>query len=204
MPRDATTTRQKLLRAGEQLFAAKGVDGALVRDIIRLAGQANDSAIHYHFGSRQGLLEAILARHIELMEAARREREVDGGADLEALVAALVEPTAARLLTPEGRDFLRIVVRLAGHAGVRSHAVPSLLQGTAVAHQLKLIEQSCLAFLPEPIALERVATLISVLTATLADRALRIEQRRRLPLDHETFVANLISMLTAAMRAPAP
>ncbi|TDC74289.1 TetR family transcriptional regulator, partial [Actinomadura sp. 7K507] len=60
MPKDASATRERLQRAGARLFAAHGIDAARTRDIVALAGQGNDSAITYHFGSRTGLLEAIL------------------------------------------------------------------------------------------------------------------------------------------------
>ncbi|HSJ19751.1 MAG TPA: helix-turn-helix domain-containing protein [Nocardioidaceae bacterium] len=65
--RDATATRESLVRAAAELFAERGADAARSRDIVKAAGQANGSAIGYHFGSRQGLLEAILDRHIDQM-----------------------------------------------------------------------------------------------------------------------------------------
>ena len=78
---DATGTRAKLLRAGERLFAEHGIHGAQMRDIVRAAGQANDSAVHYHFGSRDGLLAAICAQHIDAMEPERQRRIADQDAD---------------------------------------------------------------------------------------------------------------------------
>lgn len=54
-------TRDKLIRAAEEIFAAQGPDGAQLRDIVRLAGQSNPSAVQYHFGSRAGLLDAVMA-----------------------------------------------------------------------------------------------------------------------------------------------
>ena len=71
MARDATRTRSRLLRAGEQRFARDGVSGARMSDVVRDAGQANDSAVGYHFGSRQGLLEAIVAKHVAAMDERR-------------------------------------------------------------------------------------------------------------------------------------
>ncbi|MFC7467297.1 TetR family transcriptional regulator [Actinomadura keratinilytica] len=57
------------MRAAEEVFAAQGVDGAQLRDITRLAGQANPSAVQYHFGSRAGLLDAVMAERQERTEA---------------------------------------------------------------------------------------------------------------------------------------
>ncbi|MGZ4555958.1 MAG: TetR/AcrR family transcriptional regulator, partial [Mycobacteriaceae bacterium] len=63
-----TRTRDELLRAAEYLFARQGVGGTRTKQIVERAGQGNDSAVQYHFGSRQGLLEAILGRHLSRME----------------------------------------------------------------------------------------------------------------------------------------
>ncbi len=71
MPKDASATREALIRAGAHLFAAHGIDAARTRDIVHHAGQANDSAITYHFGSRAGLLNAVLRNGITRMEPAR-------------------------------------------------------------------------------------------------------------------------------------
>lgn len=198
MPRDARATRDRLLRAGARRFAADGIDAARTRDIVALAGQGNDSAITYHFGSRAGLLEAILRAGVDRMEPARATDLA--AADLAAVVAAIVDPTAAELRTDEGRDFLRITAQLAGRAGIRDHRLPELLHGTNLARQLDLLETACRAALPEPLALERISAVIGFLTTALADRAVRGEDGSL--LEHDAFVADLTAMLTAALQAP--
>jgi AcrR family transcriptional regulator len=209
VPRDATSTRERLIRAGEHLFARKGVDGALTREIVALAGQANDSAVHYHFGSRRGLLGAIVDRHVLRMEEQRKPaldalEAGEAGAGLGAVLAAVVEPMTAELTDESGRDFLRIVAQLAGGSGARGGEVPHPLVGTALAAQLDLLHARCRDHLGEPVARERIAIAIVMLTAALADRALRIDEHLPLLLDHESFAANLTTMLTAALAVPAP
>ncbi|WP_067489909.1 TetR family transcriptional regulator [Actinomadura hibisca] len=201
MPRDARATREALLRAGARLFAAEGVDAARTRDIVALAGQANDSAVTYHFGSRQGLLAAILRAGVDRMEPARAAAlpGLDAG-DLRGVVAAVVEPIAAELRTEEGRDFLCVVVQVAGRSGVRRGELPPLIVDTAIARQLGLLEEACRTFLPERAARERIATFIAFLTAALADRA----RSASALVDHDDYVADLVEMLTAALRAPHP
>ena len=54
---------QRLLEAGEYLFARYGVHGPTLRELNARAGQRNPSALHYHFGSRDGLVLAILQAH---------------------------------------------------------------------------------------------------------------------------------------------
>ena len=54
------TTREALLRAGEDLFSEHGFSGASVDQIARRAG-VNKAMISYHFGGKAGLYGAILA-----------------------------------------------------------------------------------------------------------------------------------------------
>src|SRR6516165_5386923 len=65
-------TRTRLLDAAEQLFAERGLDAVSVRDITELA-DANTAAIHYHFGSKQDLIAAVLARRAAAMGERREE-----------------------------------------------------------------------------------------------------------------------------------
>ncbi len=53
------TTRQQLLEAGGEIFAERGYRAATVREICYRA-DANLAAISYHFGSKEGLYEAVL------------------------------------------------------------------------------------------------------------------------------------------------
>lgn len=188
------------MRAGARLFAEQGVDAAKTRDIVWLAGQGNDSAITYHFGSRRGLLEAILQAGMDRMEPVRAAADL-AAADVPEIVAAIVAPIAAELRTDEGRHFLRVVAQVAGQAGVRTRESPAFLAGTEISRQLSVLEKALMARLPEPVALERVAALIAFLTAVLADRAARPDPPL---LPHDVFTADLTAMLTAAAQAPAP
>lgn len=203
MPRDATTTRDRLLRAGAHLFARKGVDGAPTAEIVALAGQGNDSAVQYHFGSRHGLLTAIIDRHMRHMEEQRKPvlDALRASGDLGATVAAVIGPLADELRTEDGRDFLRITAQLAGQSGVRTHDLPDPIAGTALAGQLALLEDRCRSAVGERVALERIAAMITMLTAALADRARRIDEELPVLLSHDEYVADLVTMLTAALAA---
>jgi AcrR family transcriptional regulator len=203
---DASGTRAKLIAAGERLFAVNGIHGAQMRDIVRAAGQANDSAVHYHFGSRDGLLSAICQWHIDAMEPARVRRLAaqESQPDLATVIADMVQPTADRLQTQEGRYFLRITAQLAGHAGVRSGSVPPPIVSRALRAQLEQVHRICAESMPAELAGERIAIMIGALTAALADRAVRIEEGGPFVLDESAFVANLNAMLVAALLAPVP
>lgn len=55
--------RTALLDAAERLFAEHGVAPVSDRRIAEAAGNANHSAVGYHFGGRDGLLRALIERH---------------------------------------------------------------------------------------------------------------------------------------------
>ena len=53
------TVRQQLLAAARGLFAQQGYDGVSIRQVAETAA-VNPAMIHYYFGSKQGLYEAML------------------------------------------------------------------------------------------------------------------------------------------------
>ena len=58
-----TDPRERLLLAAEELFAAKGFDGATVREICDRAGM-NGAAVNYHFRDKESLyVEAVRNAH---------------------------------------------------------------------------------------------------------------------------------------------
>ncbi|WP_336204163.1 TetR/AcrR family transcriptional regulator [Nonomuraea sp. LPB2021202275-12-8] len=58
----AAETRERLLRAAADAFAARGYDGTRVADIASAAGVSN-GALYSHFGSKADLLVAALRTH---------------------------------------------------------------------------------------------------------------------------------------------
>lgn len=72
--RDAEATRDALLDAATELFAARGFDGTRVDQIAEQAG-VNKALISYHFGGKQGLYNEILSATFS--EAHRRFKAID-------------------------------------------------------------------------------------------------------------------------------
>ena len=69
-------TRARLIEAATRAFAAHGVRNASLLDITRQAGQRNRGAVHYHFGSRTGLLVAVLDQHVDMLGVRERELQI--------------------------------------------------------------------------------------------------------------------------------
>ena len=66
-------TRERILDAAGRLFAERGFDGTSLRAITTAAG-VNLAAVHYHLGSKEALLAAIVARHAEPVNRERLAR----------------------------------------------------------------------------------------------------------------------------------
>lgn len=92
----ASSTPERLLDAAECLVALHGFDVPL-RRIIREAGQRNNAAVDYHFGSREALMDAVWDRRSDRVKD-RRARMIDqlheqgSTEDLLALMEAYVLP----------------------------------------------------------------------------------------------------------------
>ena len=96
MPPDPTATRDKLLDAAAALFAERGVANVSLAEIVRAADQRNRSALHYHFGGRDQVVEAILARDVPAL----RERRLALLATAQAAPADDVRSVAEALVRP--------------------------------------------------------------------------------------------------------
>jgi AcrR family transcriptional regulator len=102
------TTRDRLLRAAQRLFAERAYAGASVR-LITAQARANLGAITYHFGSKERLHHAVLTGLFSpLAERIEAEAEAGGAplAALERIVIAYFEyfqehPDLPRLMLQE-------------------------------------------------------------------------------------------------------
>ena len=64
--------REKLILSAISLYAQKGIDGVSLREIGVSSGAKNSGVMQYHFGSKLGLLGAIMEKivqHLSLLKA---------------------------------------------------------------------------------------------------------------------------------------
>src|ERR1041385_6512140 len=71
---DAQATQAKILATAYDLFAARGIDGASVRDIAKGAA-VSLAMVHHYFGSKQGLYEACVDAMLNELGGLRTEFE---------------------------------------------------------------------------------------------------------------------------------
>nr|WP_237549180.1 TetR/AcrR family transcriptional regulator [Streptomyces sp. SID4950] len=94
-----SATREALLDAAERLFAEHGVHTVANRQISLAAGQGNNAAVSYHFGTKTDLVRAVARRHAERIEIGRQRMMagVDDSTDLREWVACAVRPVTEHL-----------------------------------------------------------------------------------------------------------
>lgn len=210
MPPSATETRRKLIDAATRSFAESGVFSASLIDITRRAGQRNRGALHYHFGSREGVLVAVLERHADFL--AQREGELLQVAldrpdhDVRSVVEAVVRPAVELAETGwRGRCFLVILAELIEEdQSALAPEVQAVLDRTGGYEVYALLGER-MADVGEEVRIERFSLVTSFILRAVADRA-RSQERRgrggRRQLDQESFERNLINMVTAMYTAP--
>ncbi|MEO3789403.1 TetR family transcriptional regulator [Nonomuraea sp. B10E15] len=95
----ASATREQILVAAERLFAEHGVFAVSNRQVSEAAGQGNNAAVGYHFGTKADLVRAIARKHAEHTERIRGRMvaEVGDSAEVRDWVACLVRPIAEHL-----------------------------------------------------------------------------------------------------------
>lgn len=109
------STKMRLILTAEKLFSEKGLDQVTTKEILAAAGQRNESALQYHFGSREKLIRAILelrvnevdVRRVELLDAL--EAKGRDKVQLREVVRAAIEPLSERIGDAEGRRFIVIM-----------------------------------------------------------------------------------------------
>lgn len=133
--------RQRILQEAISRFAHKGSELTTIREITQ-ATQVNLASVNYYFGSKEGLLHAVLdavlgplsearSRLLDAAEARYGQQPIP----IAVLLDALLRPLVYTAKTPDGG---RIVVRLLQHLrATPEHSVTSLLsaQFDQVAHR---------------------------------------------------------------------
>lgn len=114
------TTRELILSTAERLFAENGLAGTSLRAITTSAG-VNLAAVNYHFGSKEGLVQAVFRRRLDALNTERLSRldRVEAHAaraqpELRAVLQAFIVPALELSHDQEhgGVIFMRLIARV--------------------------------------------------------------------------------------------
>ena len=111
-------SKHRILDAAENLFAQEGFAAVSLREITRSA-KVNIAAIHYHFGGKEELIEAIFLRRMAPLEKKRLallqealKHAKNKKPELEAILHAMIYPLLEVGMDESGRG--AVFVRLLG------------------------------------------------------------------------------------------
>jgi AcrR family transcriptional regulator len=113
-------TKTRILDAAEKLFADNGFSAVSLRTIIKAAG-VNTASVHYHFGSKDGLIAAVFKRRATPVNAERlgmlddiEAKHPSGPLPLRNVLQAFVFPVIRLRQDPESGCpmFARLMARL--------------------------------------------------------------------------------------------
>lgn len=196
--------KELMIEVADRLIGERGLDNVSMRDVASVAGQRNNSAVQYHFGSRDGLITQILRRRIAAMDAERRRRltEVDAqglGTDMNTLVHVLFGPIVDLLRdSPEATHYARFLHRIGPVTGPEVPEVHLRTKSDDVV--VRLID--AMSHLPRRVAFERIDLATQMFTGSLAvyeDR--RDANNKVVNTEFEAVVSHLYDMVAASFRA---
>ncbi len=109
-------TKEKILDAAERLIGEQGYAATSLRQVIAAAG-VNLAAVHYHFGSKEELLDAVVVRKAVPVNEARLARldrvEAEAGSgplDVEKVLESFFIPAAE--MARRSPEFVRLIGRM--------------------------------------------------------------------------------------------
>jgi AcrR family transcriptional regulator len=204
-------TKEKILDAAENLFVDNGFSATSLRAIIKKAG-VNTASVHYHFGSKEGLIEAVIHRRVADLNRERLEmldvleaHHGDWPVPLEDVIRAFLLPVMQRYCA-------------GGHEG----AIPKLMGravtepddfhgkiGDAFTEIADRFGKAIARAMPELSGEEaewRLHMMVGVLVFTVIGARLHCGKIHQFcpSRDHHEATERLVQFLAAGMRAPMP
>jgi AcrR family transcriptional regulator len=193
-------TKQRILDAAEELFGEKGYSATSMRNIISTAS-VNLAAIHYHFGSKQDLLDHIIRRKLEPINERRNQlldkfeaEAAPGFPSIEKILEAFLVPT---ILAEKNRSFIKFMGRI--------HA-EGLGQQAAMRNFQPLIDRFLSAMnralpnIPDKELAWKVHFMLGAMAFTMIAQPAKSSEAAREPM--EIVSKRLVAFLSAGFRAP--
>ncbi|MEO8596128.1 MAG: TetR family transcriptional regulator [Candidatus Solibacter sp.] len=196
-------TKEKILDTAERLFAEQGFAATSLRQVIGEA-QVNVAAVHYHFGSKEDLLDAVVVRKVAPVNEARHawlDRVVAEAGDrtpgVRQVLEAFLLPTAET--ANRSPDFVRLMGRMFSEG-----MMPALVEKHFHATGMRFVDElrRAIPHLSHEELLWRVHFMIGAMSHTLcmapvlpglADSSAGMELRMK----------HLVNFLAAGLCAPA-
>jgi AcrR family transcriptional regulator len=201
----ASLTREAILIAAERLFAEHGVFAVSNRQVSEAAGQGNNAAVGYHFGTKTDLVRAIEHKHAIPVEKLREQRvaELGDSTELRDWVCCLVLPLTDHL-TELGNPtwYARFAAQVMADPAYQKTVTRDALALPALVKVLEGINR-CLPDLPGDVRVERNIMGRNLLMHTCAEYERALSEGSPLPLTSWRAAASgLIDAIVGLWHAP--
>lgn len=206
-----TDTKTLILDAAEQAFADLGFDAASLRHIISVAG-VNLAAVHYHFGSKEALIQAVFARRIGPLNAERLQLLDEFLAQtgnrrprLEPIIEAMIRPALKLARDPKlgGPDVMRLFGRMIAEPSDELQAMINSQFGDVAKRFGEALALAC-PELPQRALMWRFHFMIGTMGHVMADptKISCFTDGMCDPSDTEEVVRQMTAFLAGGFRAP--
>lgn len=197
-------TKQKILETAERLFGSQGYDATSLRQIIAEAG-VNLAAIHYHFGSKEELLDELILHKIQPVNEQRiallDRIEAEAGSGpiaVEDLLRALLLPMSE--VADRNPQFVRLMGRMYAEG-----MMPTIRQRyfQEIIARFLVAMQHALPDLPEAELLWRIHFMIGAMAHTMCGPP-DYTRAPAEPSDFRSRIERLVAFLSGGFHAPLP
>ncbi len=200
----AMPTERRLVLAAERLFAERGIDGVSLRAVMAAAG-TNVASVHYHFGSKEALVEVLIRQRSDEVAARRTalldEMEQAGPITVRQLAEAFALPVW-EMATGDGAAWVKFI---AGIVGSGHPALSLVAEGfTEQAVRFMALLTAALPELPGATARFRLAQAMTLTFQVLGDvhRTQDLMAISGLRLSPDQVYAELVDVVTAMLSGP--
>ena len=197
--------REQMIAAAERIAVERGFAAMSLREVQAASGQRNKSAAQYHFGSREGLIEAVVAARMGPVNERRLEMlaALDAAPhepSLRDLAAALVVPLAEHTVATTGSHWARFLAQ-----GVADPALSAVVRRNLEGRSYRALRARMVAALghvPDRLRERRVDDAVALMTVSLAgaEASRGAGGRARIPVPE--LVAELVDVCAAVLAAP--
>ncbi|MGW5645635.1 TetR/AcrR family transcriptional regulator [Saccharopolyspora sp. NPDC003752] len=198
-------TREQILAAAERLFAEHGVFAVSNRQVSEAAGQGNNTAVGYHFGTKADLVRAIARRHSEQIERLRLTMvaEAGGSTDVRDWVACLVRPVTEHLAALGSPTwFARFGAQVMTDPALREIMIDESLTAPSLLTVLDGLNR-CLPDLPVDVRLERGDMARQLMVHMCAERERALAEGTATPRNNwQDAASGLIDAIVGMWLAP--
>lgn len=201
---DTLSTRDRLLVAAERLFAEHGVFAVSNRQVSEAAGQGNNAAVGYHFGTKTDLVRAIVKKHAEQIEQHRADLlvAIEGSTDVRDWVACMVQASTGHYARSQTSSwYARFSAQVLTDPVLRDVVYAETLASPSLQQTIAGLA-ACLPDMPPEVRQTRADMVRHLMTHMCAERERAVAEMTAPQDGWDDFAAALVDALVGLWLAP--